>query len=586
VDFDLFGCNSYYWEPIVYNPACTWVYAYWSTYVSGTLLPYANFHGGPALYQNVDEYTDGITSGVNLKKSYTYAAENDFIISVPSSRYSNQYYMECPWRKGQLQNLTEYKYNTLTGYVPKRTQYYSYTDYRVNTVIAGTKLERLHPVVNPCSYENYNPGTTYQQYFTYFDVPIEVGIRNLTGVSTTEFDDNGNSIVTSESTSYGSPYHLFPTAKTSIASNGDTRLTAFTYPRDYAGTTVYDQMIARNIISPVIEQSDYKNSTANFLQSAKTDYSFWANGQPTTTVTGQIYPLTSSTKKGASSYDPRVQFLGYNANGNVQSISKVGGSKINFVYGYGGSYPIAQITNADYSTIETLLGGQTNVDNFRNTLNPTDAQVNTFLAPLRVISNLPNAQVSTFTYKPLAGMTSATDAKGLTTYYEYDDSQRLRFAKNKDHNILKAYCYNYKGQQTNCYTPGQSSTVYARIEITNQTYDSWQNGDDYYYNASYGDVYLRFYSDATCQTPLTLTSGMTVSMATTTNRAGISYNTTTSNTDYNVSPGVSSVYLGNLFMYYDLDDYSYNYSYDYYDYTYDTVPHTGSNYICVGYYIY
>ena len=50
----------------------------------------------------------------------------------------------------------------------------------------------------------------------------------------------------------------------------------------------------------------------------------------------------------------------------------------------------------------------------------------------------------TYTYKPLVGMTSQTDAKGMTTYYEYDAFQRLKTVKDQNGNILKQTDYHYK----------------------------------------------------------------------------------------------------------------------------------------------
>ena len=57
-----------------------------------------------------------------------------------------------------------------------------------------------------------------------------------------------------------------------------------------------------------------------------------------------------------------------------------------------------------------------------------------------------DAQMTTYTYRPLVGMTSMTDAKGLTTYYGYDGFQRLKTIKDREGNILKNYNYHYKDQ--------------------------------------------------------------------------------------------------------------------------------------------
>lgn len=55
-----------------------------------------------------------------------------------------------------------------------------------------------------------------------------------------------------------------------------------------------------------------------------------------------------------------------------------------------------------------------------------------------------NSEITTYTYKPLIGLTSTTDPKGMTTYYEYDSFQRLKYIKDQNGNILKSYDYHYK----------------------------------------------------------------------------------------------------------------------------------------------
>ncbi|MNH31455.1 hypothetical protein D3C86_1602120 [compost metagenome] len=57
-----------------------------------------------------------------------------------------------------------------------------------------------------------------------------------------------------------------------------------------------------------------------------------------------------------------------------------------------------------------------------------------------------DAQMITYTYEPLVGMTSSTDAKGKTTYYVYDGFQRLKWIKDQDGNILKTMDYHYQNQ--------------------------------------------------------------------------------------------------------------------------------------------
>jgi len=55
-----------------------------------------------------------------------------------------------------------------------------------------------------------------------------------------------------------------------------------------------------------------------------------------------------------------------------------------------------------------------------------------------------DAIMTTYTYDPLIGMTSQTDANGKTTYYEYDSFGRLKYVKDHENNIVKEYAYHIK----------------------------------------------------------------------------------------------------------------------------------------------
>lgn len=53
------------------------------------------------------------------------------------------------------------------------------------------------------------------------------------------------------------------------------------------------------------------------------------------------------------------------------------------------------------------------------------------------------AQMTSYTYEPLIGMSSQTDPNGKVTYFEYDSLGRLVFVKDSDGNILKSYQYHF-----------------------------------------------------------------------------------------------------------------------------------------------
>ncbi len=54
------------------------------------------------------------------------------------------------------------------------------------------------------------------------------------------------------------------------------------------------------------------------------------------------------------------------------------------------------------------------------------------------------SQMTTYTHKPLVGVTSVTDANNQSTQYEYDDLGRLFQVLDNDGNVINEYEYNYK----------------------------------------------------------------------------------------------------------------------------------------------
>lgn len=61
-----------------------------------------------------------------------------------------------------------------------------------------------------------------------------------------------------------------------------------------------------------------------------------------------------------------------------------------------------------------------------------------------------NAQMVTYTYDPLIGMTSITEVNNASTRYVYDLNGRLLLIQDENKNVLKKFCYNYDGQNTDC----------------------------------------------------------------------------------------------------------------------------------------
>lgn len=399
-----------------------------TTYLSNAIVPLADFNGSPLIYTAVDEYIIG-DNNQNLKTSYLYDVEPDQYEYIDYPRYQVDYPIRRNWARGNL--LTTTYYSLSNGiYKPVRTVGNSYISLATNRIITGSKFCFRRSSACEISYG----GGQVKGYVYNFNEKIDVGIKKLQNTTTIEYDSEGNQLPKIDNFVYGSTFHLNATKKSISNSNGQTIETTIKYPFDFAGIPPYSDMISRNVISVPIEQTDINIDLNKELSSIKTNYSFFQANQ-------LIEPSSVTTSiAGAPSQIERT-VMGYDKNGNALEVISRTAPKTCYVWAYKGQYPIAEITNVDYSTVLAVLGGQTAVDNFRNNPNPSDATVNSFLAPLRTIAGV---MMTTFTYRPLVGMMSQTDAKGMTVYYEYDAFQRLKTVKDQNGNILKQTNYHYK----------------------------------------------------------------------------------------------------------------------------------------------
>lgn len=142
---------------------------------------------------------------------------------------------------------------------------------------------------------------------------------------------------------------------------------------------------------------------------------------------------------------PKVHFK-YDERGNIVEVKPEGGQMATtYLWGYNYQYPVAKIENTTYNDfMNSLSGSQKSF--LTHMLNQNMIYNNPMYASFQnlLINAVPNTHVTTYTYKPLVGMTSQTDPKKITTFFEYDSFNRLQFVKDKDEKCLQSFDYNYK----------------------------------------------------------------------------------------------------------------------------------------------
>jgi len=144
--------------------------------------------------------------------------------------------------------------------------------------------------------------------------------------------------------------------------------------------------------------------------------------------------------------------LDFYAGGNIKEVHRPDGPSTFYIWGYDDTYPIAKIDNMDageFTAIQTYIDAAVASsdldDDHCHTAGCAEQDLLDDLQVLR--SNLPpNVLMTTYTYDPQIGVTTITDAKGYTTFFEYDGLNRLINTKDEDLNLLNEYQYHFKGQ--------------------------------------------------------------------------------------------------------------------------------------------
>lgn len=93
------------------------------------------------------------------------------------------------------------------------------------------------------------------------------------------------------------------------------------------------------------------------------------------------------------------------------------------------------------------------------------------------------AQMTTYTFDPLIGMTSETDVNGKTTYYEYDGLNRLSVVRNENKDIVKTICYNYANQQVPCSVGNTACN--GPVPVINSVTKTGSSGNNWIYSIGF-----------------------------------------------------------------------------------------------------
>ena len=341
--------------------------------------------------------------GELLREEYLDQENNPVRTVVNSYKVTENNFYTNSIRRGNFESITLLPRKVLIGYAPRPNDSFS-------------------PFGEPI----YFASSRYLPY---------AGKVELVGTTETLYSATGPI-----ETRTGSTYHtteLYKLADTLYNSDGVKTVITYKYPNDLkASGNIYDKMVKSHIIYPVIETNFYKTDINNHMQQEKKIYS-----EP---ITGMFeVQYVDFFTNGSKKLERYLTFSEYDVYGNPTEVQFLDGPSTVYLWGYGGQYPIAKIEYASMDQVRSALGSSaTTILNNLNALNVTDATINQHMKTLR--DKLTGARVSSFTYTPLSGMTSMTDPRGITEYYQYDGFQRLKDVLDFEKNVLMNYQYHYR----------------------------------------------------------------------------------------------------------------------------------------------
>ena len=231
-----------------------------------------------------------------------------------------------------------------------------------------------------------------------------------------------------------------------LSEKSDKEVTETYYPSDFPASSKVQSLKSQHINEVPIESlSSVTNDDGTFV-SSDTRYEYNSSGNVSAEYQwksnvdverGKFMTLKDSYD--FSSFD-KTAILAYNKGNKPRMVQENDGGVVVYLWGYGNQYPIAVVRGTDYSSVSTLLGGNSVVDNLESAMCPTLDD----MALYERLCTLKGCEVTTYSYSPLVGMVTMVTPNGERTSYTYDTFCRLSSVLDHDDIVSSAIKYNFK----------------------------------------------------------------------------------------------------------------------------------------------
>lgn len=411
---------------------------------SNSMVELGTNNGCPVDYNKVTEYIEDVNDTTKKQKIEHFFSGLRPNILPNASETQTATYVFPEWRKSVLEKNIFYK-NENNVFSKVKEEYFRYTAFpekRVKNLVFFVRGDKLYH----CSDNTTSNGgfglncLLFSDRYWVANMYLPFGKSVLTEKEDINYFSAGNSISTKSLYYYNNLSNYQLSKQVVISPDATINETSYKYAHEKANQKLIDaNIIGIPLETSTVQKKDANDVSGKLISKNETRYDNPTNLFPTSVLS---YDLQNGTTPSTE-----VTYDTYDSKGNLQQYTTKDGISSTIIWGYNNTQPIAKIVGAKLSDIQqSFIDSIVNASNTDALATPNNDETS-FLSVLNTFkNNLPNYQVSTYTYDPLIGVRSITPPSGIREVYIYDTANRLKEIRENDATgkLLKEFKYNYK----------------------------------------------------------------------------------------------------------------------------------------------